>query len=350
MKTAILVSGGVDSSTALALLAREPGRQLTAFYLKIWLEEELHFLGDCPWEEDLAFVRAICRQYQVPLKIVPLQSEYRERVVEHALAELRAGRTPSPDIWCNQFIKFGEFFRVIGDEFDQVATGHYARIEQRDGLYWLRRAPDPVKDQSYFLARLDQRQLSRLIFPIGGYQKFDVRRLARELDVPSKDRRDSQGICFLGKIQYRDFVKFHLGERPGPIVELENGRELGRHQGVWFYTIGQRQGLGLSGGPWYVVRRDMAENIVYVSHSTHYLEQARGTFVAEDVRWIAAPPAHHDLQLKLRHGPQLIDCQIEPLGTDRYSVVMDREDPGVAPGQWSIFYDGDYCLGAGIIA
>ena len=215
MNVAVLLSGGVDSSLALALLQREKGLALKAYYLKIWLEEELSFLGDCPWETDLTYARATCEQLGVPLEIVPLQSEYREQIVEHALAELRRGRTPSPDIFCNQRIKFGAFYQRVADECEQVASGHYACVEEDAGGFRLCRAPDPVKDQTYFLSNLSQTQLAHIRFPIGHLHKHQVRALAAEFDLPTKDRPDSQGICFLGKINYRDFVRFHLGEVQG---------------------------------------------------------------------------------------------------------------------------------------
>ena len=188
MNVAVLLSGGVDSSLALALLSREKGIALKAYYLKIWLEDELAFLGDCPWETDLAYARETCEQFGVPLEIVPLQSEYREEIVEHALAELRLGRTPSPDIFCNQRIKFGAFYRRVAGECDKIASGHYARIEEIAGQPHLRRAPDPVKDQTYFLSHLSQEQLARILFPIGHLHKREVRTLAAEFDLPEIGR------------------------------------------------------------------------------------------------------------------------------------------------------------------
>ena len=228
MNVAVLLSGGVDSSVALALLSRRKGLALKAYYLKIWLEEELAFLGDCPWEADLAYARATCERLGVPLEIVPLQSEYREQIVEHALAELRRGRTPSPDIFCNQRIKFGAFYQRVADECEQVASGHYACVAEDDSGFRLCRAPDPVKDQTYFLSNLSQTQLAHIRFPIGHLHKHQVRTLAAEFDLPTKDRPDSQGICFLGKINYRDFVRFHLGEARGDIVEQAERAKEGR--------------------------------------------------------------------------------------------------------------------------
>ncbi|PYM10217.1 MAG: tRNA 2-thiouridine(34) synthase MnmA, partial [Verrucomicrobia bacterium] len=233
MKIAVLLSGGVDSSVALRLVKQAGNRDVTAFYLKIWLEDELAYLGNCPWEEDLKYARTVCEQAGVPLKVVSLQTEYQERVVADAVEELRAGRTPSPDIWCNQRIKFGLFFEKIEGGFDRIVSGHYAQVEERGDVCLLKRSPDPVKDQTYFLCALHQKQLRRLWFPIGHLHKDEVRQLAREYDLPNRDRKDSQGICFLGKIRYPEFVRHHLGERAGELVELETGRTLAEHRGFW---------------------------------------------------------------------------------------------------------------------
>ena len=350
MHIAVLLSGGVDSSVALALLSRQKGLALKAYYLKIWLEEELSFLGDCPWEADLAYARATCEQLGVPLEIVPLQSEYREQIVEHALAELRRGRTPSPDIFCNQRIKFGAFYQRVADECEQVASGHYALVEETAGGFRLCRAPDPVKDQTYFLSNLSQTQLAHIRFPIGHLPKHQVRTLAAEFDLPTKDRPDSQGICFLGKINYRDFVRFHLGEVQGDIVEQASGQKKGEHPGYWFYTIGQRHGLQLGGGPWYVTDKDVANNIVYIAHGSAPARTGRRELIAEQIHWIAGAPEHDVLQVKLRHGPALIPCQVQMLAPDRAHVALSTPDPGIAPGQHAVFYDGEICLGGGVIA
>src|SRR5688572_9149644 len=257
MKIAVLLSGGVDSSMALHLLKQSGQHELTAFYLKIWLEEELAFLGDCPWEDDLKYARAVCEQLGVPLRVVPLQTEYQDKVVSHTIAELKSGRTPSPDILCNQWVKFGLFFDKIDSNFDKIASGHYAQVEERDGRFYLKRSPDPVKDQTYFLSRLSQQQLSRILFPIGHLTKSELRQKAHEFNLPTMDRPDSQGICCLGKIKYPEFDRFHLDEKAGDIIDIETGKTLAAHQGVWFPTIGQRKGLGMGGGHWYVVKKDL---------------------------------------------------------------------------------------------
>lgn len=350
MNIAVLLSGGVDSSVALRRLLDAGHRDVTAFYLKIWLEDELAFLGDCPWEEDLRFARAVCAAADVPLEVIPLQREYHERVVDHTIAELRAGRTPSPDILCNQRIKFGAFRDQIGPDFDRIASGHYARTETTGGHYHLHKGVDPIKDQTYFLSHLSQEQLGRCLFPVGDLPKAEVRALAERYQLPNRNRPDSQGICFLGKIRYNDFVRSHLGELPGEIRERETGRKLGPHSGFWFYTIGQRKGLGLSGGPWFVVAKDCQENVVYVSHQEHVDGRSRNRLEVGTVHWITEPGQTDSLQVKLRHSEHVYDCTLEPSpDTDRTVVQLAEEDAGVAPGQYAVFYRGTECLGGAVI-
>ena len=348
MKIAVLVSGGVDSSVALRLL-KDQGHDLTAFYLKIWLEDELSYLGDCPWEEDLAYVRKVCEQANVPLNVISLQKEYWDQVVAYTMAEIKAGRTPNPDILCNQRIKFGMFFNHIDDSFDKVATGHYAQV-QKNNLFTLHRAPDQIKDQTYFLSYLSQAQLARALFPIGHLHKEQVRALAHQYDVPNKDRKDSQGICFLGKLKFNDFIKFHVGQKPGDLIEYETCKKLGTHKGFWFHTIGQRQGSGLAGGPWYVVAKNTDENKVFVSRNYYSSDKQRNNFTVEQLNWLSGtPPTKTDLQVKIRHGKQIYNCTVVPISNARWQVTLDRDDQGIAPGQFAVFYDGAECLGAGTI-
>lgn len=390
MKVAALVSGGVDSSVSLRLL-KEAGHEITAFYLKVWLEDELEYLGQCPWEEDLEFVHAVCDSLDIPVRVIPVQQDYRDRVIRYAIGEVEQGRTPNPDILCNSRIKFGCFYdRIDSDhagEFDKVATGHYASVRElirgnQKKIYQLATAPDPIKDQTYFLSHLDQRQLSRALFPIGGYRKDEVRALASKFDLASQARRDSQGLCFLGKISFRDFIKHHLGERPGDIIELETGQRLGEHKGYWFHTIGQRQGLGLSGGPWYVVRKDVATNTVYISRNYFSEEKRRDTFEVGECHWISGSPPElnvgRELWVKLRHGELYYNCTLENISNsgsenandvhngERFRVRIDGRDQGIAAGQFAVFYerspesttstsaspemkDGAVCLGCAVI-
>lgn len=370
MKVALLISGGVDSSVALRLL-KDEGHDVTAFYLKIWLEDELAYLGDCPWEEDLEYVRQVCDAADVPLEVISMQKEYWDTVVKYTIAECKAGRTPNPDIFCNQQVKFGHFYGKIDDSFEKVATGHYAQVfEESDerGLntkFVLRKAPDPVKDQTYFLSHLSQAQLSRAMFPIGHLKKSEVRQLAEDYNLPNKDRKDSQGICFLGKIPYREFIKEHLGEMPGDFIEQSTGERLGEHKGHWFYTIGQRFGLGLSGGPWFVVGKNASKNEIYLANG-YDPEEVYGTeFDVEELNWIGGEaPSKKELDVKIRHGKSSFSCKIsmskksvqtgltsENSSLNNKIVHVSLKNPihGVAPGQFAVFYDNDVCLGGGKI-
>ena len=348
MKVAVLVSGGVDSSVALQLLKNE-GHDITAFYLKIWLEDELSYLGDCPWQQDLAYVTAVCEQLNVPLEVVSLQQEYKNEVVAYTIEQVKAGRTPNPDILCNQRIKFGLFLDYLGDKFDKIASGHYAQVRKNGDKVELFQSPDCIKDQTYFLSHLSQQQLQKVMFPIGHLQKSQVRQLAHEYNLPNKDRKDSQGICFLGKFKFADFVRHHLGVRPGNLVEQETGKIMGMHNGFWFYTIGQRQGIRLGGGPWYVVAKDVQLNIVYISRHYYAEDKPRNVFTLESIHWLSGiDPLITECQVKLRHGPHKYHCLIKRTN-DGITITLSEHDQGIASGQYAVFYDSDVCLGSGVI-
>ncbi len=348
MKIAVLLSGGVDSSVALRLLKKE-GHDITAYYLKIWLQDEFSFLGDCPWEEDLNYARGVCKQANVSLEVLPLQTEYWETVVTYTISEIKEGRTPNPDMFCNSLIKFGQFYDKIDNSFEKVASGHYARLEFDGNKYQLKTTPDKVKDQTYFLAYLTQQQLSRAFFPLGNLNKKEVRKLAMEFDLPNKDRKDSQGICFLGQIKFNEFVKHHLGEIKGDIVDIDSGKKVGEHNGYYFYTIGQRSGLGLSGGPWYVVKKDVVNNIIFISRE-NLAKKAKDTFTVGKFNWISQKvPAKKDLSVKIRHGANYYGCSLNFIDEGIAEVKLNKTDQGIAPGQFAVFYDDDLCLGGGVI-
>jgi tRNA-specific 2-thiouridylase len=347
MKIAVLLSGGVDSSVALKLL-KDAGHDLTAFYLKIWLQDEFSFLGECPWEEDLKYARRVCEQAGIPLKVISLQTEYWDSVVTYTIDEIKEGRTPNPDIFCNSLIKFGRFYDRIDDSFEKVASGHYARVENNTSKYQLMKSPDPVKDQTYFLALLTQQQLNRAYFPIGNYKKEEIRKLAVEFDFPNKDRRDSQGICFLGQIKFNDFIKHHLGEKKGDIINIDSNEKLGEHNGYYYFTIGQRSGLGLSGGPWYVVKKDIQNNKIFISRENLEMKEIN-EFEVGKFNWISGEkPDKENLQVKIRHGAKFFNCNLK-LNSDKGYVKLKGSDKGIAPGQFAVFYDGDICLGGGVI-
>lgn len=349
MKIAVLVSGGVDSSVALRIL-KDQRHDVTAFYLKIWLEDELAHLGSCPWEEDLAYVTELCQQLDVPLKVISLQKEYWEQVVAYTIDEVKRGRTPNPDIMCNERVKFGAFFDHIDDSYEKVATGHYAQVKENNGVFELHRAPDEIKDQTYFLAHLSQKQLSRALFPIGEFTKQEVRERAQSYDLPTQARKDSQGICFLGKLKFSEFLKFHVGTKRGDLVEFETGSKMGQHKGFWFYTVGQRQGIGLAGGPWYVVKKDPKNNIVYISREYHAADKERNKVSVGPVHWIGGLSAKEHVQVKLRHGKQLHDARVSWNTMDQGTeIILSERDQGIAPGQFAVLYDGSRCIASAVI-
>lgn len=355
MKIAALISGGVDSAVAVHRLV-EQGHDVHLFYIRIGRDDGL---GDCSYEEDVEMCRLIAARYGLPLDIVPLHDEYWEYVMEYALKSVRAGLTPNPDMMCNLVIKFGFFEQRWGHEFDLTASGHYASTEiDTDGHKWLTTAVDAVKDQTDFLARITGEQLRHIIFPIGDLPKSEVRRIALETRMPNARRKDSQGICFLGKINYNDFLRRHLGELPGKIVELETGRVLGEHRGFWFHTIGQRKGLGLSGGPWFVVDKDIDSNVIYVSNGYDTERQYGNTLHLTETRFITLDPWADrpcdgvDITFKNRHMPEFIPARLTRLeGTGRYVIESSRKVQGIAPGQFAVIYDADAhrCFGSGLI-
>ena len=363
MKIAVLISGGVDSAVAVHRLV-EQGHDVHLFYIRIAMDVN-DGSNDCSAEEDIDICRLIARRYGLPFEVVSLHDEYWENVMEYALRTVRKGLTPNPDMMCNKIIKFGFFEQRWGHEFDLTATGHYATtVTDPDGTKWLATAVDPVKDQTDFLAQISYDQLRHLTFPIGDIPKAEVREIAVREHMPNALRKDSQGICFLGKINYNDFIRRHLGERPGPIVEIETGRKLGEHRGYWFHTIGQRKGLGLSGGPWFVVRKNIHDNVVYVSRGYDTEKQYGRTlhlsemhFITRDI-WAGAPCRSVPVTFKNRHTPQFteatltrLDDQLDGSGRPEYVLHSAERVQGIAPGQFGVIYTPDrrICLGSGLI-
>lgn len=353
LKIAVLVSGGVDSAVVVHKLHAE-GHDLHLYYIRIGRDDDS---GDCNAEEEIELCQLIARKYNLPLKIVELHQEYWDNVMQYALDTVKAGLTPHPDIMCNKIIKFGYFEQRWGKEYDKTATGHYARVIEKEGRYWLGTAEDPVKDQTDFLAQISYEQLSHLIFPLGSMPKSEVRALAVDAKLPNASRKDSQGICFLGKIDYNDFLRTHIGERPGAVIEIETGHKIGTHRGYWFYTIGQRKGLGLSGGPWYVVRKNVHNNVIYVSRGYNTSLQYGRELLLSDMHWITENPISEpalplEITFKNRHTPIFEDATIELTTNGDYIVRSNRDIQGIAPGQFGIIYTRDrkICLGSGVIA
>ncbi len=348
MNIAALVSGGVDSSVAVHLL-KEQGYTPDIFYIRIGMEAEDGYI-DCPAEEDIEITQWIARKYGCRFEEVNLHKEYWDNVVSYTIDSVRRGLTPNPDVMCNKLIKFGAFDDRRGKDYDRIATGHYARTVELLTTF-LATATDPVKDQTDFLSQLDYRQISRLMFPIGHLMKSEVRAIAHQAHLPSADRKDSQGICFLGKINYNDFIKRYLGEKEGKIVELETGKVLGTHRGYWFHTIGQRKGLYLSGGPWFVVRKDIDENVLYVSQgydpaAAHGKEITLMGFRLLSGVWPdhckpQSPDSSLDVKFKIRHTPEFHQGHLH--ATHDGLVQIDSDDPiqGIAAGQYATIYDND---------
>lgn len=345
---AVLLSGGVDSSVVVHLLCGQ-GYRPSLFYIRIG-RNDVDYM-DCTAEEDMEICTAIAHKYGLPLQLIDLHREYWDRVAAYAIDKIRHGLTPNPDVMCNRLIKFGCFEDVAGKDFDKTATGHYATIHSIDGRVWLGTAVDPVKDQTDFLAQITGLQVSKLMFPLGGLMKSEVRAIAAEAGLPSAKRRDSQGICFLNNINYNDFVRRFLGEQKGDIVELETGKVLGRHRGFWFHTIGQRKGLGLSGGPWFVIKKDVEQNTVYVSHGYDTQMQYGNAFNMKDFHFITANPwtdrEEHDgveVTFKIRHTPDFGQGRLMRQEDGTMRITSREQLQGIAPGQFGVVYDKDHRL------
>ena len=353
MDIAALLSGGVDSSVVVHLLC-EQGYKPTLFYIKIGMDGAEYM--DCSAEEDIELSTATARKYGLSLEVVDLHREYWDNVAAYAIDKIKKGLTPNPDVMCNKLIKFGCFEQRIGKDFDFTATGHYATTLLRGGKTWLGTAKDPVKDQTDFLAQIDYLQVSKLMFPIGGLMKQEVREIANKAGLPSARSKDSQGICFLGKINYNDFVRRFLGEKDGAIVELETGKRLGTHHGYWFHTIGQRKGLGLSGGPWFVIKKDIQENVIYVSRGYDVETQYGNEFRMHDFHFITDNPwkGHEkevDITFKIRHTPEFIKGKLIQDGENLFHILSSEKLQGIAPGQFGVIYDEEakVCVGSGEI-
>ena len=369
---AALLSGGVDSSVAVALLV-EQGIRPDLWYIQIGPERETTDFT-CTIEEDLEMARAVAYKYRLPLEVIDLHKDYWEKVVDYTITQVRQGLTPNPDVMCNRLIKFGVFDERVGKDYDIIATGHYAQTEDETvsemvngkpvnrQLTWLCTSPDPVKDQTDFLAQLQPWQLAKACFPIGHLPKAEVRAIAEREHLSAAHRKDSQGICFLGKIDYNDYIRKYLGEQPGQVIDRATGRVLGLHRGLWFHTIGQRKGLGFSGGPWYVVEKDMARNILWVANGFDTREQYSDHFLVAAPHWLTVDPfgkteghteraAIRTMSLKIRHTPEFCEASVAALPDGRLDIHTAHPLQGVAPGQFCVLYDREHhrCYGSGEI-
>lgn len=344
-KVYVGMSGGVDSSVTAALL-KQQGYAVTGVYMKNWSQDLPGFT--CPWKEDYQDAKRVAVQLGIEFKTYDFEKQYRQKVVDYMVAEYQAGRTPNPDIMCNQEVKFKLFLETcIEDGADFIATGHYARIQ--DGK--LLKGLDDNKDQSYFLYRITEEALNKSLMPIGEMEKPEVRKLAKKLGLSTADKKDSQGICFVGKVGIKDFLLHELGEQPyGPIID-QTGKTIGEHDGAIFYTIGQRHGLNVGGGlPYYVCSKDMKNNIVYVTSDLNNQELWHKQVELTELHWINSEPiAAKTYQARLRYRGPLIDCTIE--ATPKGAVVgLSEEQRGISAGQSTVIYDGETVIGGGIVA
>jgi len=348
------LSGGVDSSVATALLI-DQGLRVEALFMKNWEEDDEP--GTCAAAKDLADARAVAERLGVRLHAVNFAAEYWDRVFAHFLAEYRAGRTPNPDVLCNREIKFRAFLdHAMGLGASRIATGHYARVDQDEGGWHLRLSADPDKDQTYFLYLLDQDQLAHSLFPLGGLHKAQVRDLARRLGLATAAKRDSTGICFIGERRFRDFLARYLPFEPGPI-ETPEGLTLGEHQGLAYYTIGQRHGLGVGGlrggveAPWFVAAKDQGRNaLIVVQGGNHPLLLSVGADIAQ-VHWIGVTPPAFPLAClaRARHRQPLQACTVLGYDQGRCRVRFAQPQRALAPGQALVLYRDDECLGGGVV-
>jgi tRNA-specific 2-thiouridylase len=350
------MSGGVDSAVA-ALLLLEQGYPVEGLFMKNWEEDDRE--DYCSAAEDLADAQAVADILGIPLHSVNFATEYWDRVFSHFLAEYRAGRTPNPDVLCNREIKFKAFLDYAMEQLGarRIATGHYARIGSDSNAYLLQRAADENKDQSYFLYLLGQRELARSLFPLGGMHKQEVRRRAESAGFPNHEKKDSTGICFIGERKFRDFLSRYLPACPGAI-EDPGGRTIGRHHGLMYYTIGQRQGLGIGGrqdsleAPWFVVGKALERNVLIAAQGHDNPLLMRDRLWAEQLHWIAgrAPAFPLICEARVRHRQPLQQCEIQAAGADRCEVRFVQAQRAITPGQSVVFYQQANCLGGGIIA
>jgi tRNA-specific 2-thiouridylase len=354
-KVILGLSGGVDSAVAVILL-KQQGADVHALHMTNWEDND----GYCTSAEDLQDARKVCDQLEIPLHHVNFAREYRDRVFSYFLDEYKSGRTPNPDVLCNREIKFGvcrEYAARLGGDF--LATGHYARNRIVDGQAQLLKAADESKDQSYFLHAVSAAALAETIFPLGDLQKADVRAIARDNALPVYDKKDSTGICFIGERPFKEFLSTYLPANPG-LMKTPEGQTVGEHSGLMYYTIGQRQGLGVGGRrdsgdePWYVAGKDLESNVLIVVQGEHPLLYS-DSLEAGDASWIGEPPLEISsgralsCTVKIRYRQPDQDCEVLPAAKGRLMVNFDESQRAVAPGQFAVFYDGDRCLGGAVI-
>ena len=354
------LSGGVDSAVS-AYLLQQQGWEVVGIFMKNWEDDDDDQY--CSSNQDFVDAAAVADVIGIEIEHVNFAAEYKDRVFAEFLREYQAGRTPNPDVLCNAEIKFKAFLdHAMRLGAEKIATGHYARVRERDGRFQLLKGLDDSKDQSYFLHRLDQAQLAKTLFPVGELRKTEVRRLAEEIGLPNARKKDSTGICFIGERPFREFLNRYIQKEPGPIKD-PRGRVVGRHQGLSFYTLGQRQGLGIGGvkekgaqrgggehAPWFAARKDLAHNTLWVVQGHDHPWLLSATLAADDASWVAgAAPTPGAYAAKTRYRQADAVCQLEQAAGDGLALRFTEPQWAVTPGQSAVLYDGEVCLGGGVI-
>ena len=347
------MSGGVDSSVT-ALLLKQQGYDVIGIFMKNW--DDTDEFGHCTAEDDAEDVRRVCEHIGIPYYTVNFEKQYYEKVFEYFLDEYRHGRTPNPDVMCNREIKFGEFLKTALDlGADYVATGHYARVIHEEGTYKLLRGVDNNKDQTYFLNALNQQQLSHAMFPIGHLPKPEVRRIAEEAGLATAKKKDSTGVCFIGERNFKQFLSQYLPAQPGKMIDIRTGEVKGQHDGLMYYTLGQRQGLGIGGSgtgePWFVADKDLASNTLYVVQGDQHPSLYSVALEATRVNWIEGtiPDGSYTCTAKFRYRQPDQGVTLIKRSDDTVDVIFDQPQRAITPGQAVVFYQGEVCLGGGTI-
>ncbi|OCA53324.1 tRNA 2-thiouridine(34) synthase MnmA [Photorhabdus namnaonensis] len=354
-KVIVGMSGGVDSSVS-AYLLQQQGYQVAGLFMKNWEEDDDEEY--CSAAADLADAQSVCDKLGIELHTVNFASEYWDHVFEHFLSEYRAGRTPNPDILCNKEIKFKAFLEFAAEDLgaDYIATGHYVRRKDINGKSQLLRGLDNNKDQSYFLYILSHQQIAQSLFPVGELEKPEVRRIAEEIGLATAKKKDSTGICFIGERKFRDFLGRYLPAKPGPIMTVD-GETVGEHQGLMYHTLGQRKGLGIGGTkegseePWYVIDKDVQNNILIVAQGHEHPRLMSTGLIAQQLHWVDRETLTEKIHcvVKTRYRQQDIPCTVTPINEDKIEVRFANPVAAVTPGQSAVFYQGEVCLGGGVI-